>query len=76
MSKFIKMKYHNAYLLYYSVLFVVVVIFTLIENSSANWSLRWKNVIGFALFYVWNVLSAPVETKTRKSCSRYKIKWQ
>ena len=76
MSKFIKMKYHNAYLLYYSVLFVVIVIFTLIENSSANWSLRWKNVIGFAFFYVWNVLSAPVETKTRKSCSRYKIKWQ
>ena len=31
MSKLIKMKYHNAYLLYYSVLFVVIVIFTVIE---------------------------------------------
>ena len=33
MLKFIKMKYHGAYLLYYSVLFVV---FTMIENFFAN----------------------------------------
>ena len=30
------MKYHDAYLLYYSVLFVVIVAFTVIENVSAN----------------------------------------
>ena len=36
MSKFIKMKYHDAYLLYYSVSFVVIVVFTVIENFSAN----------------------------------------
>ena len=44
MSKSIKMKYHNAYLLYYSMLFVVIVIFTVIENFSANWSQRWNNI--------------------------------
>ena len=32
MLKFIKMKYHDAYLLYYSVLFVVIVVFTVIET--------------------------------------------
>ena len=37
MLRFIKMKYHDAYLLYYSVL-LVIVIFTVIENFSANWS--------------------------------------
>ena len=36
MLKFIKMKYHDAYLLYYSVSFVVIVVFTVIENFSAN----------------------------------------
>ena len=36
MLKFIKMKYHGAYLLYYSVLSVVIVVFTMIENFSAN----------------------------------------
>ena len=41
MLKFIKMKYHDAspffaYLQYYSLLFVVIVIFTAIENFSAN----------------------------------------
>ena len=41
MLKFIKMKYHGAYLLYYSVLFVV---FTMIENFFANWSQRWKKI--------------------------------
>ena len=44
MLKFIKMKYHDAYLLYYSVLFVVIVVFTVIENLSANWSQRWKKL--------------------------------
>ena len=36
MLKFIKMKYHGAYLLYYSVLFVAIVVFTVIENFSEN----------------------------------------
>ena len=48
MLKFIKMKYHDAYciiqLLYYSVSFVVIVVFTVIENFSANWSQRWKKI--------------------------------
>ena len=48
MLKFIKMKYHDAYciiqLLYYSVSFVVIVVFTVIENFSANWSQRWKKL--------------------------------
>ena len=45
MLKLIKMKYHDAYLLFsvFSVLFVVIVTFTVIENFSANWSQRWKN---------------------------------
>ena len=30
------MKYHDVYLLYYSVLFVVIVVFTVIENFFAN----------------------------------------
>ena len=44
MLKFIKMKYHDAYLLYYSVLFVVIVVFTVIENVSASWSQRWNKI--------------------------------
>ena len=36
MLKFIKMKYHDTYLLYYSVLFVVMVVFTVIENFYVN----------------------------------------
>ena len=44
MLKFIKMKYHDTYLLYYSVLFVVMVVFTVIENFSVNWSQRWKKL--------------------------------
>ena len=32
MLKFIKMKYHDAYLLYYPMVFVVIVVFTVIEN--------------------------------------------
>ena len=31
-------------LLYYSVSFVVIVVFTVIENFSANWSQRWKKI--------------------------------
>ena len=42
MLKFIKMKYHDAYLLYYSVLFVVIFVFTVIENFSAKWTQRLK----------------------------------
>ena len=35
--KFIKMKYHEAYLLYYSVLFVVIiVVFIVIKKCSTN----------------------------------------
>ena len=36
MLKFNEMKYHDAYLPYYSVLFVVIVVFTVIENFSTN----------------------------------------
>ena len=36
MVKFIKMKYHEACLLYYSVLFVVIVIFIVMKKCSAN----------------------------------------
>ena len=43
MLKFIKMNYHDANLLYYSVWFFVIVVFTVIEKFSANWSQRWKN---------------------------------
>ena len=44
MLKFIKMKYHDAYLLYYSVWFFVIAVFTVIENFSANWSQRWNKI--------------------------------
>ena len=44
MLKFIKMKYHDAYLLYYSVLFVVIFVFTVIENFSAKWTQRLKKI--------------------------------
>ena len=43
MLKFIKMKYHDAYLLYCSVLFVVIVIFAVIDNFFVNWSQMKKN---------------------------------
>ena len=36
MLKFIKTKYHDGYVLYYSVLFVVIVVFTVIQNVSAS----------------------------------------
>ena len=44
MLKFIKMKQHEDYLLYYSVLFVVIVVFTVIKKFSANRSQRKKNL--------------------------------
>ena len=44
MLKFIKMKQHEGYLLYYSVLFVVIVVLTVIQNCSANWSPRLKKI--------------------------------
>ena len=44
MLKFIKMKYHDTYLLYYSVLFVIIVVFTVIENFSVKWTQRWKKI--------------------------------
>ena len=52
MLKFIKMKYHKAYLLYYSVLFVVNLVFTMIKKYSANWSQRkkFKNSLGLHFF--------------------------
>ena len=40
MLKFIKMKQHEGYLLYYSVLFVVIVVLTVIKKCFANWSQR------------------------------------
>ena len=42
MLKFIKMKQHKAYLLYYPVLFVVIVVLTVIKKCSVNWSQRLK----------------------------------
>ena len=36
MMKFIKMKYHEAYLLYYSVLFVIVIIVVFIVIKSVR----------------------------------------
>ena len=35
-----------------------------------------ENSSGMHCFYIWNFLSAPMKTKTRKSCSRFEIKWQ
>ena len=42
MLKFIKMKQHEGYLLYYSVFFVVIVVLTVVKKYSTNWSQRWK----------------------------------
>ena len=36
MLKFIKMKQHEGYLLYYSVLFLVIVVFAVIKKRAAN----------------------------------------
>ena len=36
MLKFIKMKQHEAYVLYYSVFLVVIVVFIVIKKCSAN----------------------------------------
>ena len=67
MLKFIKMKYYDAYLLYYSVLFDVIVVFTVIENFSANWTQRWKKIENSSdmHFFVWNFWLAPMKIKTR-----------
>ena len=59
MLKFIEMKQHEGYLLYYSVLFVVIVVLTVIINCSANWSQRWKylriaRVCTFFMFLVFD----------------------
>ena len=35
-----------------------------------------ENSPSMHFFYVWNFWSALVKTKTRKSCSRFEIKWQ
>ena len=56
MLKFIKMKYYEAYQLYFSVSFVVVVVFTEM----------WE-YLGFALVYVLNFWSAPVTEKVMLS---------
>ena len=40
MLKFIEMKQHKAYLLYYPVLFVVIVVLTVIKKCSVIWSQR------------------------------------
>ena len=50
MMKFIKMKYHEAYLLYYSVLFVVIVIFIVMKKCSANWNKKFKKSSGLHFF--------------------------
>ena len=44
MLKFIKMKYHDPYLLYYSVLFVVIVVFTVIENFFCKLKSKIKKI--------------------------------
>ena len=59
MLKFIRMKYNGAYLLYYSVLFAVIVVFTVIENFFANWSQRWKKIenssgLHFSMFEIFD----------------------
>ena len=78
MLNFIKMKYHDAYLLYSSVLFVVIVVFTVIENFSANWSQRLKKlrIAQVCTFLCLKFLISTVKTKTKNSCSRFEIKWQ
>ena len=78
MLKFIKMKYHHAYLLHYSVWFFVIVVFTVIENFSANWSQilnKIENSSGMH-FFMFEIFDQPMKSKTRKLCSRFEIKWQ
>ena len=70
MLKFIKMKQHKGYLLYYSVLFVVIVVLTvMVLRIEVRDKTTWER-LGFALFYVFSFWSAPVKTKTRKSSTK------
>ena len=42
--KFIKMKYHKAYLLYYSVLFVVIIVVFIVIKSVQRIEVRDKKI--------------------------------
>ena len=42
--KFIKMKYHEAYLLYYSVLFVVIIVVFIVIKSVRRIEVRDKKI--------------------------------
>ena len=42
--KFIKMKYHEAYLLYYSVLFVVIIVVFIVVKSVRRIEVRDKKI--------------------------------
>ena len=42
--KFIKMKYHEAYLLYYSVLFVVIIVVFIVIKSVQRIEVRDKKI--------------------------------
>ena len=44
MMKFIKMKYHEAYLLYYSVLFVVIIVVFIVVKSVRRIEVRDKKI--------------------------------
>ena len=44
MMKFIKMKYHEAYLLYYSVLFVVIIVVFIVIKSVRRIEVRDKKI--------------------------------
>ena len=44
MMKFIKMKYHEAYLLYYSVLFVVIIVVFIVVKSVWRIEVRDKKI--------------------------------
>ena len=75
MLKFIKMKYHYAYLLYYSVLLSFLPWLKTFLRIEIRDEKNWEQ-LRYALFYVWNFWSAPVKTKIRKSCSRFEKKRQ
>ena len=69
--KFINMKYHDAYLLYYSVLFVVIVVFIVMKNvrrmEARDKKLENSSGLHFFVLKFW---SAPGKTKTRKVFTR------
>ena len=48
MMKFIKMKYHEAYLLYYSVLFVVIIVVFIVIKSVRRIEVRDKKNLRIA----------------------------